>query len=425
MPVWNAASILSRIRDKNIWVVDATIFILGVGYGVSLVLVPIHLTERGFAKTDMGTLAAIFAAGIACFSMPIGTLIEKLSPKVVLVGSLLGYAATAASFPWLPSFASFVPVRFLDGACSVGVWVSCETILLARADKESKAFVMTLYGIAMALGYATGPVAASLIVRLTQVPWVPFAFAAGMATLAALVATVLLDPVEPSIEHSQKAAKESDGTAGTSSLRETLGLLWRVKTPCFAGLAYGYFQATLVLLFPLYLMETKGVSKEDTVLIPAWFAAGVLLFSNGLGRLGDRLGHLRVMRVLAVVGLAMIASFVFLSNFTLMRLAVFVAGATLASISPVSLGLQGVIASPREYGRANSLYNVFYAAGMLLGPPISSRIYGLANGGAIMLEHLAAIWGVFVLASVVFANDDPAARKRQDSVPPAVETEGA
>ncbi len=384
-----------------------------MGYGVSLVLVPIHLTERGFEKTEMGTLAAIFAAGIACLSLPMGLLIKRASAKVVLIGSLLGYAATAGSFSFLPSFWSYVPVRFLDGACSVGVWVSCETILLARADKESKAFVMTLYGIAMALGYATGPVAASVIVRLTHVPWVPFAFAAGMATLAAAVALVLLDPTEPAIELSKSAtAKEADESALGSMSR----LLWRVKTPCFAGLAYGYFQATLVLLFPLYLMESKGISKEDTVLIPAWFAAGVLLFSNYLGKIGDRHGHLRLMRILAIVGLGMIVSFVFLTNFTLMRAAVFIAGATLASISPVSLGLQGVIVAPHEYSRANSLYNVFYAAGMLLGPPISSRIYGLSNGGSIMLEHLAAIWAVFVVLSIIFSGDDPASKRSAATV---------
>jgi hypothetical protein len=64
-----------------------------------------------------------------------------------------------------------------------------------------------------------------------------------------------------------------------------------------------------------------------------------------------------------------------------------------------------------EYSRATAIYNAFYAAGMLLGPPISSRVF-LAYGGAAMLFHLAALWAVFVVFSVFFYRDDPAVARR-------------
>ena len=86
----------------------------------------------------------------------------------------------------------------------------------------------------------------------------------------------------------------------------------------------------------------------------------------------------------------------------------FIAGASLASISPVSLALQGVIVRHEDLSRANAIYNAFYAAGMLLGPPISSRLFD-RFGGAVMLYHLAALWAAFVLFTTVFAKDDPAA----------------
>jgi MFS family permease len=185
-------------------------------------------------------------------------------------------------------------------------------------------------------------------------------------------------------------------------------LLYRIKNSCFATFAYGYFQASVVLFLPLYLMQAKGILKEQTILIPAFFAGGMLLFSNYAGRLGDRVGHLAVMRVLGMVGLSMILSFVFLDSYFFMCAAVFVAGASLASISPVSLALLGV--TTPEYGRATSVYNAFYATGMLLGPPISSRLFN-AHGGAVMLFHLAAIWALFVVFTSVFFRDDPAVQR--------------
>jgi len=69
-----------------------------------------------------------------------------------------------------------------------------------------------------------------------------------------------------------------------------------------------------------------------------------------------------------------------------------------------------------DYDRANSMYNAFYAAGILLGPPISGLIFA-RWGGATMLFHLAAMWGAFVAFAAAFAADDPAAtRERSRSV---------
>ncbi len=132
-----------------------------------------------------------------------------------------------------------------------------------------------------------------------------------------------------------------------------------------------------------------------------------MLLSNVAGRIGDRVGHLLVMRVLASVGGAMVLGFIALGSFAPMAVAVFVAGATLASISPVSLALQGVVTEPRDYDRANAMYNAFYAAGILLGPPLSSVVFA-RWGGAAMLLHLAAMWAAFVAFAAVFAGDDPA-----------------
>ena len=175
-----------------------------------------------------------------------------------------------------------------------------------------------------------------------------------------------------------------------------------------------------MLFLPLYLIERKGILESQAIALPAYFAAGMLLCSSYAGRLGDRVGHLLVMRSLAVVGTLMILGFVFLDAYPLMCGAVFIAGASLASISPLSLALQGVVAPPADYGRATSMYNAFYAAGMLLGPPASSWLY-MRAGGPAMLYHLAALWAGFIAFSIAFARDDPASTPSRDSAVPGTQ----
>ena len=104
----------------------------------------------------------------------------------------------------------------------------------------------------------------------------------------------------------------------------------------------------------------------------------------------------------------MVVGFVVLRSYPVMAAAVFVAGATLATISPVSLALQGVVTRPRDYSRSNAIYNAFYAAGMLVGPKASSLLFD-KYGGSAMLLHLAAMWSTFVVFTLAFAGDDPAA----------------
>lgn len=404
-----------RIPDPNVWRVYRATLALGLAYGIAISLTAIFLDQIGFSKSDIGTLAAWFATGIVALSLPMGALIRRFSAKTTLAVALGGYAVTVSVFPFLHSYASIAGVRFFDGAFSVGVWVSSETILLERSGRDNKAFVTSLYAIAIAVGYVVGPLAARAIAAVAPLR-AGFLAAGVLAAVTSLYVTTRLErgPLHAHQDEPDAAAAGSVPPAGSA-----LGVLWRIKTSCFGTFAYGYFQASVVLFLPLYLMEAKGITEKQTIIIPAFFAAGMLLFSNYAGRLGDRHGHLLLMRVLGSVGTAMVLGFVFLHSFMLMALAVFIAGATLASISPVSLALQGVVSAPEEYSRATSIYNAFYAAGMLLGPPISSVIFEHIGGPA-MLYHLAALWGAFVAFTLLFYRDDPASRRAATlATPPA------
>jgi len=272
---------------------------------------------------------------------------------------------------------------------------------------------MSLYAVAIASGYVLGPLLAKGVVLFAPMR-MAFLASSVLATAACILVIVRLDRSAAE----RTIADEDARLPGRAARMSTLDLVRRVRTSLFGTFAYGYFQASVVLFLPLYLIEQKGVTESRTILLPAFFAAGMLLFSNYAGKVGDRVGHLLVMRTLATLGAVMVACFIWLDSWPLMCTAIFVAGATLAAISPVSLALQGVVVEPASYARANSLYNAAYAAGMLVGPPVSSLFFARFGGGA-MLGQLAALWCGFVVFTVVFWKDDPAARRTARRSAPA------
>jgi MFS family permease len=390
----------------------ATTLPFGIACGISIGLTSVHLNDRGFTKSDIGLLALFFGAGLVLFALPIGTLIRRFSAERILAASLVGYAACLVAFPFATTFGQIAGVRFVDGAFTIGIWVSSETVLLAQARREHKAHLTTLYAIWLASGYVIGPLTAMGMAYFVS-STIAFSVA-GLFALGAGVYVALQMPPAPPVEGSGEESHGEKSAAGEGEQLSGATILWRIKTSCFAAFSYGYFQAAVVIFLPLYLMASKGIAEKRTIVLPALFCLGMMLFSNVAGRVADRVGHLRAVRVLSAIGLVCVLGFVFLDNYWLMLLVVFGTGGSFASMSPVALALTGVIVEPRDYSRANSIYNMFYAAGILLGPIVASQIFQ-RYGGMAMLYHHVAMWGAFVLFTVVFMYDDPAARRARDA----------
>lgn len=391
----------------------------GIACGISIGLTSVHLDQQlHFSKETIGILSLFFGLGLVVSALPVGALIKRFSAERVLAISLLGYSLCVLAFPHAPTFTTIGIVRFLDGIFTIGIWVSSETVLLSQSKLEHKAYLTTLYAIWLASGYVIGPLSAmgmSYFVPNTVSFAVGACFAIG-AGIFVLLRMPPAPPVEGAVaEHEEKqgeAAKAANAAAG--SQMSAMTMLWKIKTSCFAAFSYGYFQAAVVLFLPLYLKDTKGIPANKTIVLPGLFCLGMMVFSNIAGRIADRIGHLRAVRILSTIGLACVLSFVFIDNYWLMLLTVFGVGGAFASMSPIALALTGVIVEPRDYGRANSLYNMFYAIGILSGPLIAGQIFQ-RYGGMMMLYHHVAMWAAYALMTVVFMYDDPKARRARDA----------
>lgn len=406
-------------KDHNIRVAYLLCLTLGVAYGMVLAIVSLYLSgERGYDDPTIAGMAAFFSVGIAACAVPMGILVRKLTPRIVLAISLLGYGLAVAVFPFMPSFAGLAGARAFDGAFSVGVWITLETILLMRTTSLNRGFVTSLYSIVLAVGYVLGSVITYVMTKFWP-DWIVFVAAGGLAALGALGGLVLLDkniqPVEGS-EHAVEAASGHTGAhpvvEGSSTGLSMASLYWRIKTACLPTFMYGYFQASLVLFLPLFLIEERGIGADETKLMVAFFSIGMVVCVGFVGHLGDRVGHLKIMRALVSIGALITASVVFLPSYPLIAAAVFIAGGALAPLWPLGLALQSLIVDPRDYNRSNALLNASYAIGTLAGPIVSGFLKR-AYGGELMFLHLAALWLVVLGATIAFRRDDPSLRARK------------
>ncbi|MBZ5709058.1 MFS transporter [Nannocystis pusilla] len=402
----------TELRDSNIRTAYVVCGMTGTAYGMVTAVVAVYLNKvRGIDELTIGELAIFFSFGIAAFSVPMGMLIKKLSPRTMLSVALLVYAAATAIFPFLLSFGGLAAARGIDGAFSVGVWVSLETVLLMRTSTAHRGLITSLYTISMATGYGIGAVFGWAVMLLYPMQMV-FVAAGLFASLAALIAYVFLDreihPIAGS-DHVHEDASPKPTNAVEAGRPPILSLYWKIKTACIPTFCYGYFQASLVLFLPLFLIESRAVPKEDTSLLVASFSIGMAASVVFVGRLGDRFGHLKTVRTLVALGVVLTASLVYLPTYAMVAVAVLFAGASLAPIWPMSLALQSLIVDPRDYSRSNALLNGSYGLGTLAGPLVSGYLFK-HHGGETMFLHIAVLWALALLATLAFRRDDPSFR---------------
>jgi MFS family permease len=398
------ASLRARLPDRNLWVVYRTMIVLSSAYGIALAVMPMVLEHRGLGADVVGELASFFALGLVLFAAPSGAVIRRVSARWTLAISIVGYGVMIGIIPLLGSYSALAMDRFVDGLFSMGAWMSGETLVLWRAPKEDKALATSLSASFTMSGY---PIGAAISFGIS--PWLTpeyrFVLAGGIACLAAVVCATGLDP-DPKLPHHEP---EPSSTGAPTGSRGVLDLAWRIKTSCAATFASGFFQSSGALFIPRFLVDERDVPEEQASLVVGLVGLGMLLFASPAGRLGDRIGHLRVMRMLAVLGLLGMLAFLVLDSFVLMCVVIVIAGGAITAMPPLSLALQGVIAQPDEYTRTNSIFNVFFASGLVVGPFLTGRVFH-AFGGSAILWLFAGLWAVFVALSLVFRSDDPRAR---------------
>ncbi|MDP3273998.1 MAG: MFS transporter [Deltaproteobacteria bacterium] len=394
-------NVVAAPRDHRVLLVYAICALLGHAYGMTLAVLSLYLRGRGQTADAIGSLSSYFAMGVIACSLPVGTMISRMGARPVLAGGLLGYSLVTAALPWLNGFWPIALARALDGVFSVCVWTASESTLLAYSPPDRKASATTRYAVALSLGYVSGPMIARILTEQFSMRAV-FYGAASLTVVAALVAILALPPLRHTEGHDE-ASRE----APTLSL---LGLIQRVRVSIVAAFAYGYFQSALLLFVPLYFADVRHFTTEQVVMLPAFFAGGMLLLMNFIGPIGDRFGHLRVLRVLIAVGIAVIIGFTWLTAYPLIAFATFIAGAALSTVWPLSLALQGVVLPAREYGRANGVVNGFYAMGLVLGPFLSGRVFKRLGGDALFWQF-AVMWFAVMVFALVFDGDDPRSKR--------------
>ena len=367
-------------------------FVVWLGFGAFLPVLPLYLSGRGIDFATLGLIIAAWPAARLVAEPVFGWIADRTARKPLMIGALIVNALVIPLPLYVSGAGAFVALRAVAGLATAAYDPAARGFLVdaTPADRQGEAF--GLYGAAQMAGLLFGPaiggVGASLIGDEAIVFWLAAVSSAAASLVIAVavregrrthVATGI--PAEGVAELSGSpmavpgeitSAGEAGRSAGSARRPLPRSLVNRLLIAAIViNLGGAFAQGTYEVIWSLFL-TSLGASLDLVGATFATFAIPILLFSPIAGRRVDRRGGLTFI----VVGTLMTAfsgvAYTLILNPLLALPLILVEATGFAILFPA---LYAVVAAGSPAGRSSTAQGLFGAAGTI-GFIVASLIAG-------------------------------------------------
>ncbi len=384
--------------QRTLYILFFAQLMTAVGFSSIFPFLPLYVSELGSSTGSSIELLSGLVFSAQAFTMMLvspmwGSLADRYGRKLMVVRSTIGGSLLLLAMAYVQSAEQLVLLRAVQGAIT-GTFAASNALVAAIAPRERTGYAMGLLTVAVGAGVAIGPLIGGAVADLYGYSEAFYVTAAMLLLSGVLVMVGVKEEFQP---------KPVTGNPSSGILGKWIDLL---ITPGL-GVAYGIrFMSQLgrmmiVPITPLFVQElmggTEGVNTV-TGLVTGVYAGMLTLSSFYLGRLGDRVGHRRVVLISTLlVALLYLPQSLVTQSWQLLALLAFV-GAAMGGVLPSVSALMAGYSSAGEAGMVYGLDNSVRAAARSIAPLIGSFValrFGLrgtfvATAGIFLLTWLLA-----------------------------------
>jgi len=347
---------MRRFLTRRLGILSAAHFTIDAYSSFYLPLLPLLVHRLGLNYTLVGTLVAVGSMSSSFAQPAFGLLSDRMSrPWFVVLGPLVA-AVFLSAIGAAPSYGALVALLVLGG---FGVSAfHPQTASLAGQSTAERGKAMSFWVTGGTLGWALGPMFATLAVGAFGLERTWLAALPGLVVTAALYAWFRR---VPPLTHAQRTRTR---LADLRPIARPLTLLY------LAVVARSAVSAGFATFLPLWVHEQGGSVAEGATATTVYLTAGALGGFAG-GWLADRIGARRVVRLSFALAAPFYLAFFLLGGKA--GLAFLVAGyALLQSSLPVNV-VMGQELAPRHASTISSLLmGAAWGVGALLMGPVGA-----------------------------------------------------
>ena len=175
---------------KNLLILGFALFVVTLGYGVVMPIIPVYMERFGAGGTELGLLVASYAVMRLFFGPIWGGVSDRVGRKPILMLGVLGYGITMVGFGIATALWMMFAARILSGVLSSATSPTTMAYIGDSTSDEDRSQGMGLLGAAAGLGIIFGPALAGLLANRSLST--PFFVAAGLSLIAVLLIRLLL-----------------------------------------------------------------------------------------------------------------------------------------------------------------------------------------------------------------------------------------
>lgn len=391
--------------QTTLWIMFAAQLISGVGFSIIFPFLPLYVADLGSsAGLPLELLAgAVFSSQALTMAIaaPLwGALADQFSHKLMVERAMFGGAVILLLMGFARSAEELVILRAVQGMIT-GTISAANALVATVAPRERMGYAMGTLQVGLWAGTAAGPLLGGLIAdsagfRATFVTTAVLLLAAGVL--------VLLGVREPPRAPRVASAPRVGMLAGWRAILAAPGVPMAYFLRFLSSLA----QTMLLPFVPLFIMQLlsgdDGLGTFTGLVVGLGSAAGTVS-AIYLGRLGDKLGHRRIL-IASALGAALFYLPQSLVNAPWQLLALqALAGAAWGGMTPAlsallaqynRAGVEGAV-----YGLDSSVVSAARAAAPLVGAAVValSNLRGIFIASALSYLLIAGLGAAFLPAA--------------------------
>ncbi len=402
---WNSIRRSSQISEiswrRNLVVLVVVQFLSTAGFSLIFPFLPLYVRELGSITGGSIELWAGLVFSAQAFTMMLsapvwGVVADRYGRKLMLGRATLGGAVLLAAMGFVQNAEQLVLLRAIQGVVT-GVVAAANALVASTTPRENTGFALGTINMARWAGIAGGPVIGGVIGEtfgFRESFWITGVLL-GMAGIA--VVFLVQEDFEPIPRELRtgfwagyKTLLRAPGMIGlyTLSFLRSLGLM--ILTPILA-------------LFILAL--NNGIETGVTLLTGLVIGLSALssaLSAVYLGRLGDRIGHERVLVVSAILAAVLYLPQAFVATPWQLALLQIPAGIAVGGLVPSIAALMNAWSPASNQGATYGLDNSVTASGRTVAPLLAASLATLVGYRGVILGA-AIIYLVVALVAISVA----------------------
>ncbi len=342
--------------NRSLLTIFFTVFLLAFGMSFVAPLVPLLLKQMHASTATIGQIQTTYFISFTVATSLLGKWIDRIGSKKIILSGLFIFGLSILAMPFMPSPDFFYLIRIFQGIGSSLMFAPTETAINILSTPEKRASNMGMYGVVFAIGFAAGPTAGATLYSINTAS--PFIFGSISFLFSMLVLMIGFKETKIQIKKKQW---------GFASIIKSL------KIPITAGMCYAFIEISIASFMSLYL-DDIGINGAALGIVFTFFAIGGAISPLPAGKLADRIGKLKVLRLCGLLLLAVTFTLNFTTNYWFICILIFLVGIVAGALYPIALSMIADIVSPERMGTANASFSFFYGIGCIAGPLVTGWV---------------------------------------------------